>query len=207
VYSSQIGTFLQRDPLPAIGNTFVMYSHAAVTRRLRNLYEYVNSSPINATDPSGLDRYITQFDVCGIGDTGGTNIHVGVAVDVYECHNGQFVKTGVKTYDFQVNPTYGLGVIGGIIVWWGQVLPSNGLNLDNPITFKSTPCEDVAMLAELERQVANPLPYSAIGHNCIWWSVGAVNYGMGAQSALDAAICAPPCSCVLDGKLYTFPSP
>lgn len=178
-------------------------SRDAIDIQFNNYYEYLSSSPLSARDPSGHDRYITWWDPTGL-IGGEMNWHVGVAVDTYACVNGEFVKNGTMTFDFSVAVDYGAGLIGGTIVWRGQVIPSEGLNLGNPITFGSTPCEDIAMLAELQRQVSNPSPFSALLHNCIWWSVGAVNYGMGAQPALDAAICAPPCSCVLGNQLYTL---
>jgi RHS repeat-associated protein len=156
-YSTSISTFISQDPIGYRGGG--------------NLYEYVGDNPATATDPKGTDRYITRWG------QGVSSIHAGVAVDTWAWSDGKWTKTGQKTFDFSVSSI--IGVVPSILIWWGKVTPSNGLNLVDPITCASTPCEDRVMLQWCEDQVKHPLAYSFIANNCLWWSVWAINVGMG----------------------------
>lgn len=57
MYASNIGTFLQRDPLEMGERTTLLDSHDRVTRLRTNLYEYVDSQPAASTDPFGLQAW------------------------------------------------------------------------------------------------------------------------------------------------------
>ena len=62
MYSATTATFLQRDPFPRDGSLSVGYSHEEVTMRVRNLYEYVDSKPTVATDPTGMVPFFWVLD-------------------------------------------------------------------------------------------------------------------------------------------------
>jgi RHS repeat-associated protein len=167
-YDPQTGRFLSQDPIGFAAGDM-------------NLYRYVGNSTPNFTDPTGLDRYITQFDVWGIGGTGSylENLHVGVAVDTWECRAGQWIKTGVVTYDFQIDPSF-LYVDGllGLVYYYGQITPSPGLNLLDPIRFPSSPCEDIEMKRQIEEQMKHPPGYNVVFYNCVIWSTEVWQIGL-----------------------------
>lgn len=145
-----------------------------------NLYAMCGNKMPWSFDPFGENRYITQFDILNLGGSGGTQIHVGVAVDLWECEKNEWRKTGVETYDFQIDYTKGLGnVIVGISgLAKGRILVSKGLNLRNPLFFPSNPRQDMEMRRRIMRDVQNPPLYNVFFYNCIVWAVEALNYGM-----------------------------
>ncbi len=174
-----MGRFLGRDPIGIWGDV----------QNLGNGYTYAANNPVNGVDPAGLDRYITQF--CAAGNRLST-IHVGMAVDTWKCVNHRWRKTGTVTFDFSIDWEYtkkyfwDLGWFEFVKAtlptpWFGKgtVAETAGLNLESPITFKSNACEDRALLAELRRQKADPPGYHTAFYNCVFWSVDAVNIGMG----------------------------
>lgn len=58
MYSPTLGKFLTRDPLAQNGEPDILYGDIWFANRLRmirNLYNYVDNSPVNLVDPSGLD--------------------------------------------------------------------------------------------------------------------------------------------------------
>ena len=123
------------------------------------------------------DRYITHFH--------GYN-HVGVAVDVWEQdENGNWVVTGQVTYDFKADPTI-LNTLASTLYGNGKIVKTDGLNLQDPITFPSDHEEDQVLTDWLEGQVDEPQFYSALAHNCIFWSVGAVCVGIKSDEQKDA---------------------
>lgn len=179
MYSPSLGRWVQQDPTGYVDGM--------------NLYQYVASQPVVAVDPRGLDRYITQFDIIGLGGTGETNIHVGVAVDVWGCDaKGQPKRLGIATFDFSINYEQ-----AAWYHWIGAAVPTGNAPglvrvqfiadpgavpvLSNPVRMRSNPFEDTLMLKELLRESANPQPYNGITFNCIWWSVAAIQIGMGTQ--------------------------
>ena len=145
-----------------------------------NLYRACNNQLLSNVDVLGRNRYITQFDVLNYGGSGGTQLHVGVAVDRWKCQEGNWIKTGVTTFDFGLDSDQGwrnrvLAVAGKAK---GAISQREGLHLQAPITLKSTPEQDIVMYNLIKKDIANPPFYNLIFHQCIFWSVGAVNYGM-----------------------------
>lgn len=55
---------------------------------------------------------------------------------------------------------------------------SYGMHLKSPISFHSTPEQDIKMLKMIREEIKNPPFYHGVFHNCIFWAVGAINYGM-----------------------------
>ena len=148
-------------------------------------YGYVRNSPVTKGDDLGLDRYITQFDIADLGHSGGTQLHVGVAVDLWKVVNGKYVKDGEETYDFSIDwltedeeSIDWLNFIAAFYKARGRLTVSSGLNLEAPIKFSSSPCQDLKMYELIQRDKASPPFYNSFAHNCIVWSVGAVNYGL-----------------------------
>ena len=162
-YSPELMRWLTRDPIGEEGGV--------------NLYAMCENNVLCEFDVLGENRYITHFDILNYGGSGGTQIHVGVAVDKWECKNGRWTKVGAATFDFAPKPTV-LNVLSSIIVAKGWIRERNGLWLKAPITFKSTPEQDVEMLKIIRKEAKNPPFYNPIFFNCVFWSVGAVNYGM-----------------------------
>ena len=143
-----------------------------------NLYFICNC--IYQIDILGKNRYITQFDILNYGGSGGTQLHVGVAVDRWICRNGRWKKTGITTFNFSIDwnaPWYNFI---GAVVWKarGRIVSSSGLTLIAPITLKSCPSQDVKMFSMIKDEMRNPPFYNGVFHNCLFWSVGAINYGM-----------------------------
>lgn len=54
----------------------------------------------------------------------------------------------------------------------------DGMHLKAPITLKSSPEQDVKMYNMIQKEIANPPFYNLLFHQCVFWSVGAINYGM-----------------------------
>ena len=69
-----------------------------------SLYAFCENDALESFDSFGENRYITQFDILNLGGSGGTQMHVGVAVDDWVCRNGKWVKMGVVTFDFGPEP-------------------------------------------------------------------------------------------------------
>ena len=91
-YSPSLMRWLNRDPIEEDGGL--------------NLYGFCEGNALKHFDPIGKNRYITQFDILNIGGSGGTQLHVGVAVDDWVCRNGQWLKVGVITFDFSPEPSF-----------------------------------------------------------------------------------------------------
>jgi hypothetical protein len=124
-------------------------------------YEYESSDPINSTDSAGLDRYVVDG---GFG-------HHGIAVDQWSVVNGQWVKTGVVTYDFSLNYWYiwaGATQIAGLPAG-GKVRQTCGINGKVQSTVVSSPQADLALQANLDAAVINPPLYSLAYYNCNWF--------------------------------------
>ena len=135
---------------------------------------------LRSFDALGENRYITQFDILNYGGSGGTQLHVGVAVDRWMCSNGKWVKTGVTTFDFGVDDSLGWRNTMWSIVGKakGAICERDGLHLKAPITLKSNPKQDIKMYDMIQKDIANPPFYNLLFHQCVFWSVGAINYGM-----------------------------
>jgi hypothetical protein len=115
-----------------------------------NNYEFITGNPLNGTDPSGMDRYISN------GNIARGQFHQGVAVDTWgrDPNNPcQWVKTGVVTFEFSVDWSYGAWSILGAVLFPGRVVESTGLNLDEPYTWESTPDEDMEMRSRYSQKL------------------------------------------------------
>ncbi len=148
------------------------------------LYAFVRNNASDSVDPWGEDRYITWFDLVGIGGSGGTQTHVGVAVDTWQCGaDGRWTKAGQVTFDFSVDWDAGWWNLFWGAIWSGRgrISESPGLVLDSPIAVRSTACQDRKMLEMIRGEAADPPFYSFLFHNCMFWSVGALQYGMQEQ--------------------------
>ena len=161
-YNPPYGRWLNRDPIGEDGG--------------ENLYAFCGNSPIGYFDPLGNDRYITHFDILNATGSGGTQFHVGVAVDTWECKNGFWIKTGIKTFDFKPKETI-IDSLFSIIVTRGYIKERDGLCLYSPITIKSDAKQDEKMLAKIREDIKHTPLYSFFLHNCIIWATNAINYG------------------------------
>ena len=161
-YNPPYGRWLNRDPIGEDGG--------------ENLYAFCGNSPIGYFDPLGNDRYITHFDILNATGSGGTQFHVGVAVDTWECKNGFWIKTGIKTFDFKPRETI-IDSLFSIIVTRGYIKERDGLCLYSPITIKSDAKQDEKMLAKIREDIKHTPLYSFFLHNCIIWATNAINYG------------------------------
>jgi RHS repeat-associated protein len=157
-----------------------------------NLFRYTSNQTTTKTDPSGLDRYITQFR-----PGNGGNLHVGVAVDQWQFDNGLWERKGYITYDLIPEPDENIAcwLLNGAcstIVGWGRIIwqvdkDKTGLH-GKPWRLPSTPTQDVAMVKEIEKKGPRTL-YSAVVHNCTHWSMETIKLGKDAKSkALPAQI-------------------
>lgn len=187
-YSSTIGRWISRDPKGELSFSLLVSEMSENGRKKKGHvaahctpYEFVENNPSSSIDVLGLDRYITQFDILNLGGSGGTQLHVGVAVDTWgKNEDGEWVKTGVVTYDFSVDYTAGalnilLAAIGTAA---GMIVETEGLALEKPITIESTPEQDMKMKEMIDEQKKNPPFYNGLFHQCLFWAVGAIQYGM-----------------------------
>ena len=60
--------------------------------------------------------------------SGGTQIHVGVAVDDWICHDGKWYKVGEKTFDFGPEQSL-INIIKLILPMKGTIKESYGMHL------------------------------------------------------------------------------
>lgn len=60
----------------------------------------------------------------------------------------------------------------------GKITKNEGFHLSAPAKILSTPCQDRKMQELADKDMKNPPYYNSIGFNCLFWAVGAINYGM-----------------------------
>ena len=159
-YAPSLMRWLNRDPLEESGGL--------------NLYGFCRNNAICAIDPLGQNRYMTTFSA----DPRKDQWHVGVAVDTWKCSNGQWVKTGVATFDFGIDDSSFWNRLGTYFVTVGAISEREGNALTEPFTLFSTPKQDVEMLKRIRSEVGNPPLYSFFFNNCIHWANKAIGYGM-----------------------------
>lgn len=184
-YHAELGRFISRDPIGYVGGISLYRAYFVP----------------GMVDPTGLDRYITQFGAFDgiLGDPNGgiiiDQLHMGIAVDTWRCDkdNGRWVKTGAKTFHFAVKVDYGAGLLG-VICYRGKVSKNEGIHLGEYLTIESSPCQDIALLKELDSQYESPLVYSAVFHNCINWTSRFIKYGMDEPAGKE---CDKLCECDL----------
>ena len=155
--------WLNRDPIDETGGL--------------NLYGFCGNHPTGGFDALGKNRYITQFDILNMGGSGGTQLHVGVAVDRWECVNGKWKRIGSPTFDFRPAQSFLNSVRAMFWVARGVITERRGNHLVAPIKLKSTPVQYIKMLNMIRDEMKHPPFYNGAFFNCIFWSVGAVNYG------------------------------
>lgn len=126
-----------------------------------NTYQFVSSNPVNATDPSGLDRYVVDG---GMG-------HHGIAVDQWGIVNGKLVNLGPVTYDFSANYWLGPLLAGQLtgIPAAGMVRRTPGINGKIQSTIPSCPQADMTLQGNMDAAVINPPLYSLYWYNCNWF--------------------------------------
>ena len=159
-YVLSLMRWLNRDPIEESGGL--------------NLYGFCRNNAICAIDPLGQNRYMTTFSA----DPRKDQWHVGVAVDTWKCSNGQWVKTGVATFDFGIDDSSFWNRLGTYFVTVGAISEREGNALTEPFTLFSTPKQDVEMLKRIRSEVGNPPLYSFFFNNCIHWANKAIGYGM-----------------------------
>lgn len=160
-YSPVLRRWLTRDPIEEKGGV--------------NLYCFCRNNTLNAFDPLGQDRYMTTFSFNPNKD----QWHVGVAVDTWECQNGEWRKTGIVTFDYCVDDSkwwYRAGTF--VAVAKGIITENQGLTLVEPFTIPSTRQQDIAMLQQIQEDRQNPPLYNFFFNNCIHWATTAIDYGM-----------------------------
>ena len=159
-YSPTLMRWLNRDPIEERGGL--------------NLYGFCKNNAMCAVDPHGQNRYMTTFNA----DPRKDRWHVGVAVDTWKCSNGQWVKTGVATFDFGVDDSSFWNRLGTYFVTSGAISEREGNTLVEPFTIFSAPQQDVEMMKRIRSEVGNPPFYSFFFNNCIHWANRAIGYGM-----------------------------
>ena len=163
-YSPTLMRWLNRDPIEEDGGL--------------NLYGFCGNHPTDGFDSLGKNRYITQFDILNMGGSGGTQLHVGVAVDRWECVNGKWKRIGSSTFDFRPAQSFLNSVRAIFWVARGVITERRGNHLVAPIKLTSTPVQDIKMLNMIREEMKHPPFYNVVFLNCVFWSVGAVNYGL-----------------------------
>ena len=164
-YSPAWRRWLTRDPIEEEGGI--------------TLYLPCNNSMVQHFDPLGMDRYMTQLDIGGVFGSGGTQLHVGVAVDTWKCKGGKWVKTGIATFNYGVDSSRLIDRVKAVFaVAKGGISEDSGLTLKNSFTIPSTPEQDVEMLRLIRKDVQNPSLYNLFFNDCIHWATKAIDYGM-----------------------------
>ena len=113
-YSPSLMRWLNHDPIAENGGL--------------NLYAFCKNNAIFSVDPYGLDRYMTTFNANPRKD----RWHVGVAVDTWKCSDGEWVKTGVVTFDFGVDDSSFWNRLGTYFVTVGAIVEREGNCLARP---------------------------------------------------------------------------
>ena len=208
-YSPSQGRFLTRDPLYEKGAIQVRMvaapknSERSATRFLPRdpvpvgtEYSFVDNQPVNAVDPMGLDRYVTEV--------GG--VHTGICVDIWGpvppskcCTQGPYAGQkrscmgviGRTCFDFSAAWQ---GLILPIVYGPGQVVESSTTGKNIVVTIKSRCKEDRDLLDKMRDQVAHPDGYSLFAFNCNRWTEYYIEYG------LDGKVPAQPCGGDVDCK-------
>jgi RHS repeat-associated protein len=134
-YHPGLARFISEDPIGLRGGV--------------NVYAYAFNSPLNWTDPTGLDVYIARYVCCGSFN------HIGIAVNSYDTFglysriDGYRAITGAPAEvapDWQYHPEGPL---------YGEL-----------IRIPTTPEQDAAIQAFIERARQNPGTYRLGGRNC-----------------------------------------
>lgn len=86
-------------------------------------------------------------------------------------------KVGEITFDFGPNQSF-MNIFKLILPMKGTINESYGMHLKSPISFYSTPEQDIKMLKTIREEIKNRPFYHGLFHNCILWTIGAINYGM-----------------------------
>ena len=159
-YSPVLRRWLNRDPIEEDGGL--------------NLYGFCGNNAIFSVDPCRLDRYMTTFSA----DARKDQWHVGVAVDTWKCSDGEWVKTGVATFDFGIDDSSLWNRLGTYFVTEGAIAERDGNNLVTPFTIPSTPKQDIEMLNRIRSEIGNPPLYGFFFNNYIHWANKAIDYGM-----------------------------
>lgn len=140
-----------------------------------NLYGFCRNRVCDAVDSLGRDRYMTTFSLNPKKD----QWHIGVAVDTWECHDNEWRKTGIITFDYYVDDSKLLYRAGRFVaVAKGIIEEKAGLQLINCFSQTSTPAQDIAMLKQMRRDKDNPPLYNFFFNNCIHWATKAFDYGL-----------------------------
>jgi hypothetical protein len=128
-----------------------------------SLYEFLKSNPLNATDPTGTNRYVgSDF-----------RVHYWLAVDDWAVKDGRWIKSGVFTYEFRLKYWcwYAPINVAGALTFsaQGEVERTPGMPGTPHYELQSSPKEDMVLKTELDAQVENPPNYQVFYFNSNYW--------------------------------------
>ena len=158
-YNPLDGRWLGRDPK----KDMLMY----------HLFRYLNNGPIKNMDFLGKDRAIITFN------KENKYIHSTLRIDNWIIVDGKYQRDGYIDYNF--GPAYDISTVGTIagsilnvclvcVCAVGELHKTHTYNYIEGIAYKkTTPCEDLAYIEELDRELNKFKIYNVILRNCHHW--------------------------------------
>jgi len=159
-----------------------------------NMYIYINNTLPNGYDYLGNDRGIIAFNLENL-------IHYTLVIDEWFIENGKYKRSGYFHYDFRPLSTFDnirttLWSVANVSICYihsfGVVEKTHTWNKIETFSFKkTTPCNDIALMKELDKEIGEYMYYNVLVRNCISWTLDAY------YSKDDNSKCCNP-----DGTLY-----
>ena len=170
MYEPSTGRWMSEDPIAFSGGD-------------PDLYRYVGNDATNATDPTGMDRY-----VIGGKCDGDPTEHSRLAVDLWEKKDGVWVNVGIATYElggrdgsstgwsFGIEGVWNFWCATGLGVTGVPVTKTDGLHLKNSFgntkaydTITSGHEADIELFESLEADAARLHLFNGAVNNCHLW--------------------------------------
>lgn len=162
-----------------------------------NMYAYLNNHLYNSFDYLGKDRAIITFKF----NKETLFVHSTLRIDNWIVVNGKYERNGYVHYDFR--PLF-VSFNNWAILWscvnvGASLIYAHGIvektynhdKIEDFTHMKTTPCDDIALMEELDKEVGKDMFYNLFVYNCQIWTL--FRY----HNKSNCSICCNP-----DGTLY-----